>query len=516
MIKLTRIKIRNYRGLSTLDVDVPPQGLIAEGRCGSGKTSVLNAIGAALAGSDIGPDAIRTGADNAEILIDVDLAGQALAVRRRYSASGSTLKVENAEGDTKAKPAQVLANMLGQAPLNVIDVVLERDAKKRKAAILRALPCKVTIEQLRQWVPNLPENFDTSGHGLEVISRLREKAYERRTEANREAKDTAAEATRLEREWSQLAKDVSPDLESTIEIADRLEVAREEHASLIARAEAAEKARARTQKTRDEIAEMRTKAAGLRATEGPDDVELTEAKQGVADTRAEVERLEALLDQARDAHGRARAVLASIETKLDRAQHDHKRAAELETQADALQAGIAAAIEEIDETAIAAAKERFATAAATLKLAEIRDRSEQAKAKLDEAKARADRTKKEADRLDAIVTGLTKDAPAALLQSSPVKGLEIDGDDIRMNGVSLDKLCGAEQMRFAADIAKALNPNVGFLVVDGLERLDEELLSEFVKNVTADGHQLFGTRVCRGDLTLVHVQSEQPAIAAEE
>lgn len=62
--------------------------------------------------------------------------------------------------------------------------------------ILAALPVSVTIEQLREWVPTIPANFDVSGHGLEVVERVREIAYNQRTKANTAAKDARGEADR--------------------------------------------------------------------------------------------------------------------------------------------------------------------------------------------------------------------------------------------------------------------------------------------------------------------------------
>ena len=64
---ITRIKITNYRGIEALDSEVPPAGALICGDNGQGKTTVLNAIQAALTAQDIGPDAVLLGADKAEI-----------------------------------------------------------------------------------------------------------------------------------------------------------------------------------------------------------------------------------------------------------------------------------------------------------------------------------------------------------------------------------------------------------------------------------------------------------------
>jgi hypothetical protein len=73
---------------------------------------------------------------------------------------------------------------------------------------------------------------------------------------------------------------------------------------------------------------------------------------------------------------------------------------------------------------------------------------------------------------------------------------------VTLDGVALSDLSGAEQMRFSIDLSKRLNPVAGILIVDGLERLDDDALDAFVEMATADGHQLIGTRVSRGELVI--------------
>ena len=52
-MKITRLEVRNYRGIEHIDETIPPAGAIVSGGNGRGKTSVLRAIGACLAARDI-------------------------------------------------------------------------------------------------------------------------------------------------------------------------------------------------------------------------------------------------------------------------------------------------------------------------------------------------------------------------------------------------------------------------------------------------------------------------------
>lgn len=130
MITIQRLRIRNYRGISALDFDASnTAGAIARGRNGSGKTSALRAIGAALASSDIGPDAVRIGEDDGEILVDLAVADRKLTVRRRFAGSGkkSDVSIDDEHGSSVRRPAEVLGELLGTSPLDVVGVVLDSE-----------------------------------------------------------------------------------------------------------------------------------------------------------------------------------------------------------------------------------------------------------------------------------------------------------------------------------------------------------------------------------------------------
>lgn len=519
MIRITKLQLRSYRGIKALEADVPSAGLIAKGRNGSGKTTVLRSIGAALASADIGPDAVKIGDDEGEILIDLDVAGRALQVRRRFGASGSTLTVRNDEGDKKAKPTEVLAKLLGAAPLDVISVVLEKDKKKRRELIMKALPVKVTREQMLRWVPTLKEDADLSGHGLEVIERIRKQAYDRRTEANRVAKEAAANAARL-REGATAARAAVPaDAPSMLDARLAWDAAEEARREILGRKRAAELATERTTKLRGEAARLREEASALTSTAAdcPSTEELTAAEKELNGRDETVIRLQDELDRAMAAAEAAGENLGRLRAKSDRAVQASARIEELTSQANAIETGIADAVAPVPADEIAAVDAKTAKAQADHDAAFLRTDAEVKEKGAADAHDAASTAQAEADRLDGIVRSLSTEAPAAILAETAgvADGLELDGDEIRIGGVSLDRLCGAEQMKFAAQIARALNPNVGFLVVDGLERLDPDQLEAFVEAATSDDRQLFGSLVARGELVLAAIEHRRDAAAAE-
>jgi hypothetical protein len=518
VIRVTRLRVRNYRGISALDAQIDGNGLIAKGRNGSGKTSVLNALGSALAAADIGPEAVRLGEADGEILVDLDAAGSALQVRRRFGPNGSTLSVTNDDGDRKSKPATYLADLLGTSPLDVIGVVLEKDKKKRRERILAALPVRVTVEQLRRWVPALPETYDTSGHGLEVIERLRSGAYAKRTEANKAEKAAAEELARKQAAAKAAAAEVPPGAGEHPAASEAAARAAADLESLRARRVAAEK-------TRERLAGMRTHAEKLRADaaeateqakDRPSEDEIAAAAKATNEAEAEVKRIEVLLVTARAIAATSAEACDELIDRARASDREAARAAELTTQAEQVEKSMEEAIDVVADEEIAAAETASTAAQAALEAAKKRVLAEAAQAALTSAEQAATAAKAEADRLDAVVRALSTEAPAAILAEAGdvAAGLELRDDEVYLKGVSLDRQCGADQMRFAADIARALHPKVGFLVVDGMERLDPEQLETFVAAATADGRQLFGSLVDRGDLVLAAVEHVAPAPAA--
>ena len=99
--------------------------------------------------------------------------------------------------------------------------------------------------------------------------------------------------------------------------------------------------------------------------------------------------------------------------------------------------------------------------------------------------------------LDDVVKKLTKEVPEDLIHKAklPVEGLTIDGDDIKINGVSLDNLSASEQLKFGLQIVRALNGEFKVINIDGIETLDKESFEFFLKEIEEDDFQYFVSRV---------------------
>jgi predicted ATP-dependent endonuclease of OLD family len=491
---ITRIAIRNYRGIVLREVTPGPGGLVARGKNGAGKTSLLRAVSAALEGKDIGPDAIHQGADKAEIVVDIDN----LSIRRAITAKGSQLTVKTVDGDTKSKPQAFLSALFGSS-IDPCALFLAKP-KERVAIVQAAIPCTVTEDEIRsQWAPDLPRGTDCSGHGLDAIARVRDWYYEKRRDANSVAKNARSEAHLRAADVVQPAPD-APFLPTAEKM---LRDARTRLADLEGMRRAADAHADRSAGLREKIVKLRATAATRYAA---DDVD--ERRATVDVTKARIARLE---EQLRE----ARAALVTDEDALRTALEQNKAADAAEQQAAEIETMLAdTAPEAVSDALLDQAKAEIVVAEQAYAAAHTADRAAVAAQRATEAEARAGAAEEEAARLDRIVKALTEDAPRAIVAKvGGIEGLSIDGDDVALDGVRFDGLCGAEQVMFAVDIAKRANAKGRVLVVDGLERLDPEQERVLIEHATRDGWQLFATAVS-GD-ALVDEPIGREADAAE-
>lgn len=543
-----RLKLTNYMGIAVRELEFPPGGAVIEGGNAKGKTTILKAIRAALAAHEIGPDAIRKGADAAEILVMVD----DIAVRRVLTLAGgefrTSLRVSDENGKTVGSGQTFLKTLLGMSPLDPIELFQEKDAKKRRAKILSAVPCAVTEEQLLRWVPPGRDLSDIlgrrddgelvlAGHGLDVLAKVRAAIYAERTEANRDVSarerdadvalaraGSAAAAVTAYAERYQMAIPVS------IESAEAaVAEARAREATLYEQERIADEAETRQARARARIAELRARAAKVRA-EAPAlptedekraasarcdhaQVGVAQAEGRVRTLETQVAELQRLLEEARAAAARAQqenaaSVTSQNELFAREGRHDAEleHAMELDGQAKEMEEAIGGISARPTEERIAEARAAVARAVQALELGKLAAHAREERAKASRAKTDLEAAQTAASILDQSVTKLTNDAPAALLAASDgIQGLTVDSDDILLDGVSLDRLSGMERLSFAVQVARRLNAKSKLLCVDGLETLDAEHREAFMRMAVADGYQLIATRVIEeGGEAVVH------------
>jgi len=97
-----RVTATNYRSFERLDLDLPTGTCAVTGANGAGKSSVVNLVDLAIFGAESRTlaDYLREDADEMEIVLEFEHAGEDYRVRRGFSARGrgrSTLDFERWE-----------------------------------------------------------------------------------------------------------------------------------------------------------------------------------------------------------------------------------------------------------------------------------------------------------------------------------------------------------------------------------------------------------------------------------
>ena len=81
----------------------------------------------------------------------------------------------------------------------------------------------------------------------------------------------------------------------------------------------------------------------------------------------------------------------------------------------------------------------------------------------------------------------------------PLPGLSVVDGELTYNGHKWDNMSGSDQLKVSVAIVRKLNPQCGFVLMDKLEQMDMETLTEFGTWLEAEGLQAIATRVSTGD-----------------
>ena len=90
---------------------------------------------------------------------------------------------------------------------------------------------------------------------------------------------------------------------------------------------------------------------------------------------------------------------------------------------------------------------------------------------------------------------------ASLLNNAdlPLEGLGIEDGKITYLNQEWDNMSGSQQLKVATAICRKINPNCGFILLDKLEQMDMNTLTEFGSWLKSEGLQAIATRVSTGD-----------------
>lgn len=293
-MQVSRIKISNILGIEELEIEAG-KFITVSGKNGVGKTSVVEAIKAALSG---GHDAtlLRNGADKGEVVLVLE---DGATITKKVMAGKSEQSFADAEGRKIARPAEAIRQLVDALSVNPVEF-LTVPRKQQVSALLEAMPMEADLAELSR-ISGLGLTDHYRGmHALDAIESVRKSIYDERTGVNRAAKEKAATVKQL--------SDSLPD-DTVLPAGEDEEALRADLQDLeTARVDALAKVDVKLEEIQSAheaaVAEVREQIAAL-------EVKITEANEGFRQAKLKAGEKKA------EINGRAAVKRAELQGKLD-------------------------------------------------------------------------------------------------------------------------------------------------------------------------------------------------------
>lgn len=437
-MKIQHIRISNILGITELELS--PGGTLTEiaGDNGLGKTSVLEAIKAALTG---GHDAtlLRDGAEKGEIVLVLD---DGVQLHKTVTAFKSTLDLVK-DGKKIPRPSDTIKGLTDLMSVNPVDFLIA-PKKDRVKVLLEAMPIEVDAEKLSA-ISRIPVTAQAGLHGLALIELVRNQVYEDRTGSNRAVKEKEATINQLTIAMPEVPGGADGDENQLQKDLDAGRTARDAETSRID-----------------------AKLTSLRADSA------TKVQQAKDQAQTEIDAINATKQASIDAE---RAALADTEGKAGRVRQ--KAIDAFTTMAQPINATL---------EAIRTDRNAFAKREAT-------------KATIEQMESELEGLRGDAEIQSQAIEAIDQ-YKSDLLDSLPIPGLEVKDGELFRNGLAFDRLNTAQQVDIAIEIAKLRAGDLAVCCVDRFECLSPATLQEFKKRAEQSDLQLFVTRVEPGELTI--------------
>lgn len=467
-VKITALEVEGFKRVNAVQIVLEPKGLIILGGSNmEGKTSVLDAIASSLGGEKFGPtDPIHHGAKRAKTTVTLS---NGLKVERVFTPRGTRLEVMGSTGDATG---QTLLNRFITAFALDLSGFLSASEKARTKLLLQTIGVDLTPFEVR--------------HADLYAKRTQVGREEDRAKGHYESLPYHDGAGEVEQSGTALLSEI-----------------REVEAHNRRIADAAEAVQAAQEARRTAEAALRAKVSGtfddesVRSVAGTLDLRTQRAK----DIQSNIDQLKAQLD-------RELLELAKVENDI-RATEDRLKAEQI-TALDRARVAVASAVgaEESALEELNSAGEVGDVEPLNAKLAEIEDINRKIRQNIDR---KAAANKHAALREEYLA--LTKDIEdnqaemRALLDGAkmPIRGLSVDIEGrLIFRGQAWDCCSGTEQLMVATAICHAIKPEMGFVLIDGVEQMDLNTLSLFGQWLERENIQAITTRVSSGpECTLI-------------
>ena len=142
-MKILAYDVENFKGLRHVAITPDPNVVLVVGRNGAGKSSVIDAVFATLAGASASPEVpVRNGEQRARCELDLG----DLRVVRTWASDGTTrLAVEDTVGARVRSPQGVLDSLMGHVGFDPLEFTRRQPAEQAKT-LLRVAGLEATLD----------------------------------------------------------------------------------------------------------------------------------------------------------------------------------------------------------------------------------------------------------------------------------------------------------------------------------------------------------------------------------
>lgn len=177
---IRKIAIKDWIGITELAV-WPGKINHISGDSGTGKTSLIEALEKAFTNKNRRTEVIRHGAEEAEILIELD---DGMKVTRKIRTEKAPyLKVEH-ESKAVSSTETFLKKFINGEIFRPIEFV-QKTAKEQTEIILNMLQIDWSVDDIKSWFGEVPE-VDYQLHILQILKQIEDGYYKERESVNRE------------------------------------------------------------------------------------------------------------------------------------------------------------------------------------------------------------------------------------------------------------------------------------------------------------------------------------------
>ena len=188
-MKISKIIIKNILGLEEFSHE-GEGSMILQGKKGAGKTSVIDAIRAAISNNIKRDVIVRQGASEGQVYIELGN----IAIDRKFRTSKADYKKITQDGNTVASPESFLREMFTELQLNPVEF-LRYDDNEKNRIILNMIEFDWDLKWIEKQFGEIPQGVDYENHILTVLNDIQSDKgyyYQKRQDINRSAREKTA------------------------------------------------------------------------------------------------------------------------------------------------------------------------------------------------------------------------------------------------------------------------------------------------------------------------------------